>query len=91
MNVTIIGPNLRDQSKGQFHVHAAGCRDIARTLLANGQSERDTSTFDFPTREAIVAEWYDFAYDEDPEGCYLDFWFAPCVASLPRTLIKEES
>jgi len=27
MNVKIFGPNLRDQSKGQFHVHAAECGD----------------------------------------------------------------
>lgn len=26
--VTILGPNLRDQSKGSFHVHRAGCADL---------------------------------------------------------------
>jgi hypothetical protein len=30
MRVVIIGPNLSDQSKGQFHVHAKGCKDIAK-------------------------------------------------------------
>jgi hypothetical protein len=29
-SITIIGPNLRDQSKGQFVAHATGCADIAR-------------------------------------------------------------
>jgi hypothetical protein len=28
MRVLIIGPNLPDQSKGSFHVHKVGCRDI---------------------------------------------------------------
>ena len=30
MKVTVCGPNLRDQSKGQFHVHAADCSDLIR-------------------------------------------------------------
>lgn len=28
MNVRICGPNLNDQSKGTFHVHATGCSDL---------------------------------------------------------------
>lgn len=30
MKVFIAGPNLRDQSKGTFEVHAEGCADIAK-------------------------------------------------------------
>jgi hypothetical protein len=27
MKVRILGPNLDDQTKGQFHVHSKDCRD----------------------------------------------------------------
>jgi hypothetical protein len=30
VKLTIVGPNLLDQSKGDFHVHAAGCADLSR-------------------------------------------------------------
>jgi hypothetical protein len=30
MDVRICGPNLRDQSKGQYHVHANGCGDLRK-------------------------------------------------------------
>lgn len=26
--VTLVGPNLPDQTRGYWHVHAAGCRDL---------------------------------------------------------------
>jgi hypothetical protein len=29
-NVEIVGPNLTDQSTGDFHVHAAGCADLGK-------------------------------------------------------------
>lgn len=29
--IVICGPNLRDQSRGSFHVHAAGCADLKRS------------------------------------------------------------
>ena len=36
MKLTIHGPNLIDQSKGDFHVHAAGCRDNHREVRMKG-------------------------------------------------------
>lgn len=30
MNVRVVGPNLHDQSKGQFHVHKDGCADLLK-------------------------------------------------------------
>jgi hypothetical protein len=30
MTVRISGPNLRDQTKGSFHVHREGCADIKK-------------------------------------------------------------
>lgn len=31
MRVVVIGPNLPDQTRGSYHVHAAGCADIGRS------------------------------------------------------------
>lgn len=56
-SVTICGPNLYDQSKGEFHVHAAGCADLVRHArrepeYANGWTIEATS------REDIVRAIY---------------------------------
>jgi hypothetical protein len=37
MQVTICGPNLRDQSKGSFHVHAADCADLVKACSARAR------------------------------------------------------
>ncbi len=84
MLVTIIGPNLRDQSKGSFHVHAAGCADIVK------MSRRDPEfahgwDMEASTREEVAGEVYADMIDESgatPESYVSDFHFAPCCASL---------
>jgi hypothetical protein len=83
MRVTIIGPNLRDQSKGTFHVHAEGCADIARS------ARRDPAFRDGWTIEAASAtEVSDAVYPPEDFGGesgdnVSDFHFAPC-AKLPN-------
>lgn len=77
MNVTIIGPNLKDQSKGEFHVHAAGCSDIARRYQGEQQSDLEADS-----RMAIVEDWFDFL--DDPSEARDDFYFAPCTQALPE-------
>lgn len=74
-NVTIIGPNLRDQSLGQFHVHAEGCRDIARQFGYVHPAEMWTIAVD--SKVEVAANVYDF--EDDPASLLGEFHFAPCV------------
>jgi hypothetical protein len=89
MQVTIHGPNLHDQSKGTFHVHAAGCRDNQREERFNGSEHPWTLEVD--SAQAVVEEVYSDHMAEHPAGDkwstwepYLsDFAFYPCVKDLP--------
>jgi hypothetical protein len=82
MQVTICGPNLRDQSKGEMHVHAAGCADLVRG--AGREPEyRNGWTVDASTR----AEVSDHVYPPEDFGCesgeYVgELYFFPCCAEL---------
>jgi hypothetical protein len=86
-SVTIIGPNLLDQSKGGFHVHGAGCRDITRQARRD-PAFRDGWTITVASREAVAEVVYADIIAEN-EGAtpadYLgEFYFAPCV-TVPVT------
>lgn len=81
--LTILGPNLADQSKGDFHVHASGCRDIARYP---GRVQRDAMVATFGRRIDVVTTVYppsDFDYDDSVPtevAPYAgSFYFLPCV------------
>lgn len=85
MKVTVCGPNLRDQSKGTFHVHAAGCADLKRGARKD-IAYRDGWTIDAETRVDVAEDVYDNGImQEDETGAdYLfDFYFFPCCAALP--------
>ena len=59
MRVTIVGPNLKDQSKGSFHVHKAGCRDLdKRMYLGGGRGSDDAWEMDVESRVEVSAEVY---------------------------------
>lgn len=90
MNLTIIGPNLLDQSKGAFHVHATGCAHLRRAEYRNLRGG-DTGAFieDHDSVRSVVDSIYgpasgSFYEDADlnPETAWreyeTDFWFAPC-------------
>lgn len=86
MLVEIIGPNLpgKAQEKGQFHVHAHGCRDATRLRRQVGEPSMVIEAECCLDVEAFV---YDFAPTES-EGYTLGDWlgefhFAPCCSSLP--------
>ena len=85
MRVTICGPNLRDQSKGQFHVHAEGCADLRRGAIREPEY-RHGWTIDATSREQVADEVYADIIDENPgttAGDYVsDFHFFPCCADL---------
>jgi hypothetical protein len=82
--VTIIGPNLRDQSKGTFHVHAEGCADIKR--MASREPEYlDGWTVSATSVKDVVTDVYDpdnFGWNEDDPQEVADyaseFYFFPC-------------
>ena len=75
--VTVIGPNLADQSKGQFHVHEYTCSDIGKYKV------EEQFTIHAATRIDVVAETYDFLADDELAGALDEFHFAPCV-TLPK-------
>lgn len=88
--VKIQGPNLRDQSKGQFHVHTANCGDN-RHYGYRGRfgGEEPAWAIEVAAKEDCESFIYDFAPVETPGyelGDYLgEFWFAPCVKNLPQS------
>lgn len=93
-NLTVIGPNLSSaqQQLGQFHVHAAGCADIARKY----QGAR-IGTASFASVQEIVESVYeDMIGESDPDETWGDyaseFHFAPCCKTheLPRDTPDDE-
>lgn len=96
MKVTIIGPNLRKQDKGQFHVHAEGCADIRRDPKRYGYVFASPHwTIDADTQYAVVEEIFSdmiFHNDMSPAEDYLsEVHFAPCVKlPLGKPTPKDE-
>ena len=95
MQVTICGPNLRDQRKGQFHVHAAGCGDLKHYGGDGKHGGEDGGwTVEAETTLDVCAAVYadhlsDYGLTVDDEegqetldGWLSDFHFAPCVKGL---------
>jgi hypothetical protein len=85
MWVTVLGPNLRNQSHGSIHVHAARCGDIDRSQY----SGVDRWTTETESRRQIVEDEYppgDFEWSDGPDdrSYWDDVWFAPCLKDLPR-------
>lgn len=83
IEVTIIGPNLNDQSKGQMHVHAAGCSDIKRDKNYRGHTPWTVSARDLLDVAQDVYPPSDFDWDptdDDDASTYTsEFHVAPCV------------
>lgn len=91
MIVRVVGPNLNDQTRGTFHVHADGCADLkkygpGRRFGGDEYGERETP-LDVDTALEVVEEIYADQLDENPDVTAADwlddFYFAPCVKSLP--------
>ena len=95
MQVTIYGPNLADQSKGTFHVHAADCRDPAPYEIL-GRVRAEGWTIEVPSRWGATLEVYSDHIREAGDageahlrGYLDDLWFAPCCRELPEGSILE--
>lgn len=97
MDVRICGPNLRNQSKGNFHVHQDGCND----LKAYGPGRREggdvLGIMETLVTDATVTSCVEAVYDNgiidehladgDPieqviDNLAGDFWFAPCCDGM---------
>lgn len=87
MDVVIIGPNLRDQSKGQFRAHERTCRDLDKDMRLT--REQPWFFDQAVSRREIVEDLYppgEFEWSDGPDdvGYWDDVWFAPCLKGLPR-------
>ncbi len=73
--VIVVGPNLPDQSKGSFHVHAVGCSDL------NHYGREFDSDKANPLDVSGVEEIADYVYDfeENPREYVNDIYVFPCV------------
>jgi hypothetical protein len=91
MNVTIHGPNLNDQSKGQFHVHTASCRDNRKEVVRNGSEYPITIDVD-SVQDVVECMYSDIIAEHVADGdngiycnweTYIpEFHFAPCTNDL---------
>jgi len=87
VNVQVCGPNLKNESKGSFHVHAEGCRDLRQygpgRKRGGHENGEETYVWAVDSKLDVVAEIYSNILDENehsrPEEFLSDFWFAPCV------------
>lgn len=104
MQVTVFGPNLRDQSKGSNHVHAAGCGDCKHYGRSGKFGGEDNGwTIEVGSQMDVVTEIYcdilsDYGLEPGtPEGDEMladwlcEIWFAPCIKSLPINAEKVEA
>jgi hypothetical protein len=94
MQITVIGPNLLDQSKGSMHVHRAGCADLKRGQYRH-MAAHEQWTEEHNTVRSVVESVYgpeagsfyaEAGLEDDPkawESYVGEFWFAPCTDSLP--------
>lgn len=92
MEVTICGPNLRDQSRGDFHVHAAGCADLWKGIVREPEYDNGW-TIDVASRVEAATEVYaDIAAEnghEDGEPYLGTMHFFPCCEALPVRAAAE--
>ena len=100
MDVRVCGPNLRDQSKGSFHVHVHDCgdlkhygpggkyggdRDGMNEMLVKNATVLKVVYETYPDQIAEAKEANDFS-----ESDYVqDFWFAPCCETIPYSQLDE--
>lgn len=88
--VIIVGPNLIDQSKGQFVVHREGCADLKRGVgRAFHQIDLDHAMpIEAKTYEDVAEFIYSDHMDENEdltlEACVADFHFLPCCGLTHR-------
>lgn len=81
MKLAIYGPNLIDQTKGQFVVHAAGCADckkLDRQVSPDSPKHLEEHADALSVSRSIYADMIDEGSMAAEDGL-ADIWFAPCV------------
>lgn len=82
-SLAVVGPNLRDQSKGTFVVHAAGCSDLHKLRF----EEQDATTSYKSLREVVEniypPDQFEWRRGPDDSSYWNDIHFFPCV-TLPK-------
>lgn len=92
MNIRVCGPNLRDQSRGTFHVHRSDCNDLnyygpGRKYGGDELGTREMLIKDATVMKVVRATYADQIaeqdrdHDEYAEELANDFWFAPCCST----------
>lgn len=81
MMITVFGPNLRDQSKGEFHVHDSECGDCRRYGPGKEMGGEEGLTLLVLSRGEVVRYLYadQIAEGANPMDCYRLVHFAPCT------------
>lgn len=84
MIAIVYGPNLADQSRGQFCVHADGCGHDAPLDL--GSCPASGWSIEVASRAQLVLDVYGDQLREGSgyEECREDIWFAVCCHALPE-------
>ena len=82
-NLVICGPGCRD--KANFHVHAAGCADLARNArrVPEYHPSARIALVEVATRLDVAKAIYDGDFDATHEELVNDFYFFPCCGELP--------
>jgi hypothetical protein len=89
MKLTVHGPNLKDQTRGDFEVHAADCADNARVEYLFGKptaADLARDTAEYATAIELAETIYADHIDEGSttaEDELSSFHFAPCCDKLP--------
>jgi hypothetical protein len=86
MRVTICGPNLNDQSKGQFHAHHADCADLVRGARGPEPEYRHGWTIEAETKIEVADSIYEDHIGEgtmDSGEGLDDVYFFSCCSKLP--------
>lgn len=88
MEIVCIGPNLPDQRKGSFHVHAKGCADVVRNrdYLSPEFAFDKTNGIEAETMAEVVKYVYADQLAEDADltidDCVNDFHVFDCAQAL---------
>lgn len=99
MDVVILGPNLNNQNKGQFHVHTADCADLDKMKRREpAYRPENRMAIDAGSRQEIVEWLYDDHMREEelergntPDWReYDDIYLFPCLKSLPELASEPE-
>lgn len=88
--VCVMGPNLNDESKGEFHAHADDCADLLRNYgpgtIWGGTAREPDHYFSVSSKLELIEILYGDILEETgdrPEQYIQHIHWAPCLNDLP--------